>query len=540
MTSIMFLSAICFLAILLYIWSKWKYLKIIKEFRKIWGKLPEQQLNINYAKLLFKKNKNMIENSYCIDDNSWNNFNFDDVFNIFNRTLTPAGAQYLYYLLRHPTLSGKILKKRDRLSDSFSSNQNLREKVQIAISNLSDDNSKYLPELLWEQLPKKPSYAIALPIISITTLILTVLIVIQYIHPVLILPIFVVNYIIHFYVKIRVEHFVEAFQYIGVLISTANKIAKLPFPEISKINDRLKILLKDTKNISSMVFALKFQDPIGFFEYIKIYLLADLTGFYFALGKIGKYKLELRQIFETIGYLDTTISIASFRLEYPKYCKPTFVSDKGHYSVSDIYNPLIVNPIANSFTFEKKSLIVSGSNMAGKTTFLKTMGVNAILAQTINTCMATKYEAPLMTVLTSMEIRDNLIQGKSYYLSEIESILKLVNSSNSDDIHLLVLDEIFRGTNSVERYGASIEVLNYLANDKDFVIVATHDLEICKILDNKYSNFHFQEDMQPNGLSFDYKLHTGIATKRNAISLLKHVGYPSSIVEKANKRVQGY
>ena len=96
---------------------------------------------------------------------------------------------------------------------------------------------------------------------------------------------------------------------------------------------------------------------------------------------------------------------------------------------------------------------------------------------------------------------------------------------------------MFRGTNSVERLAASIEVLNYLANDKDFVLVAMHDLQLSEILNDKYRNFHFQERMSEEGLSFDYKLHSGISKTRNAIALLEYVGYPKTVVENACKRI---
>ena len=121
-------------------------------------------------------------------------------------------------------------------------------------------------------------------------------------------------------------------------------------------------------------------------------------------------------------------------------------------------------------------------------------------------CFAEKYEAPFLKIISSIERSDDLINGKSYYMSEVESILRIINSSKTGEVHFFLIDEIFRGTNSVERTAASIEVLRYLNNSKDFVIVATHDLHLTDILSESYKNFHFRETMTDTGLHFDYRL----------------------------------
>ena len=204
----------------------------------------------------------------------------------------------------------------------------------------------------------------------------------------------------------------------------------------------------------------------------------------------------------------------------------------------NLYNPLLNEPVPISFEFKSKNIIITGSNMAGKTTFLKTLGVNAILSQTINTSLAKIYMAPFIKVISSIGRTDDLVSGKSYYLAEVESILRLIRASKLEVIHLFILDEIFRGTNSTERLAASIEVLKYLANNKDYIFVATHDLKLSEMLNHEYANYHFQEEVCEKGLKFDYKLHSGPSTTRNAISLLDYVGYPKIIIENANNRIR--
>ena len=122
-------------------------------------------------------------------------------------------------------------------------------------------------------------------------------------------------------------------------------------------------------------------------------------------------------------------------------------------------------------------------------------------------------------------------------MAEVESILRLIQVSKSGTVHLFIIDELFRGTNSVERLAASVEVLQYLNNGKDYTLIATHDLQLTGLLNGSYLNFHFRENVSPEGLSFDYKLHSGFSKTRNAIALLEHAGYPKMIVENATKRI---
>lgn len=538
--NLIILSGLIITVVILFLFVRQRKLSNkLKKLRNSWGKIPENSLDIESAKIFFELNKvNSIDHSYCVDEDTWHDLDFNEIFTLINRTTTPIGAQYLFYMLRHPVFKREILYNREELINNFSKNKNLREKVQLTIQSLEEIYSKYLPYSLWKPLPEKPVYAKYLPFISFISLAILVLVLFNFLHFSVLIVIFIINLIIRSFLKRKIDVFIYSFQFLGVLISTAEKISSLQFTELKDIQKILVKNLRETKNIAKKIFALQFKDESGLIEYLNIYFLSDISGFYLAINQIEQHIDELRKIYETVGYLDALISIASFRLDYHKSCRPSFNRNLKKYTVNGIYNPLLKNPVPNSFEFDNKNFLITGSNMAGKTTFLKTMGVNAILAQTINVCMAERYEAPLIKVISSIGREDNLVLGKSYYLAEVESILRLVKASKKVDIiHLFILDEIFRGTNSVERHAASIEVLNYLANEKDFILVATHDLQLSEILNHKYQNFHFRENVCDEGLSFDYKLHPGVSTTRNAVALLKYVGYPNSIVENASNRI---
>jgi len=430
------------------------------------------------------------------------------------------------------------LKNREKIFNQFSNNKELREKVQLNLLPLKEKNAKYLPYSLWKPLPEKPVYANALPILSFIAFLVLLLSGLKVIHFGLIIFVFVINLFIRFFIKKRIQPFIYSLQYLGVLINVANRIASIENENLKDTQNQLTEKLHNTKSIADKIFSLQFKDEAGLIEYFNIYFMLDVAGFYSALNKIKKYLNDLREIYKTIGYLDAVISIASFRNEYQNFCTPSFSKNKNIFRVEGIYHPLLQKPVPNTFQFASKDILITGSNMAGKTTFLKTFGVNSILAQTIHNCMAGKYEAPLLKVISSISRSDNILDGKSYYLAEVESILELVKASELTNVHLFLIDEIFRGTNSVERSAASIEVLEYLSNEKDFVFVATHDLQLSEVLQTEYDNYHFREQVNNGGLFFDYQLHDGPSTTKNAIALLDFAGYPKEITNGARSRIK--
>jgi len=535
---ILFFAAICFIILVKYFRNR-NLSKKLALIRNYWGAIPEDVFDVKTAKLFFELNKtDFIDNSYQIENSTWNDLDMNEIFKLLNRTITPTGAQYLYYLMRQPVLSRETLKNREKLFNQFSKNQELREKIQLLLLPLKEKNAKYLPYSLWKPLPEKPVYANALPVLSFLAFLILMLSGLKVIHFGFIIVVFVINLFIRMFIKKRIQVFIYSLQYLGVLINVANRISTINDKSLKDIQNQLTENLHNTRSIADKIFSLQFKDDAGLVEYLNIYFLLDVAGFYSALNKIKKHLDDLRDIYKTVGYLDALISISSFRQEYKKFCFPSFSEDKDIFKVEKIYNPLLKKPVPNSFQFASKDILITGSNMAGKTTFLKTMGVNSILAQTIFSCMAAKYEAPLLKVISSIGRSDNLLDGKSYYLAEVESILKLLKASELTKVHLFLIDEIFRGTNSVERSAASSEVLQYLANKKDFTIVATHDLQLSEVLQTEYDNYHFREQVNDDGLFFDYQLHDGPSTTRNAIALLDLAGYPKKITTGARSRIK--
>ena len=209
-------------------------------------------------------------------------------------------------------------------------------------------------------------------------------------------------------------------------------------------------------------------------------------------------------------------------------------------SVTEVFHPLIKEPVVNSIT-TSKHVLITGSNASGKSTFLKTIAINALLSQTIYTSTSKEYNAPFYRIYSSMALRDDLNAQNSYYIVEIKSLKRILDAVDKDDKRpvLCFVDEVLRGTNTVERIAASSEILKSLRYKNVLVFAATHDIELTYLLEKYYDHYHFQEEVTDDDVKFNYRLFTGPAVTRNAIKLLGVIGYNKNIIDAAESQA-GY
>ena len=270
-------------------------------------------------------------------------------------------------------------------------------------------------------------------------------------------------------------------------------------------------------------------------DYIRVATHIDLLKFNSMLEEIKQNAGEIDNLVENIGILDALISVASFRESLPFYSLPELrETEEAFIEVKDVYHPLIVEPVANSIT-EDRNVLITGSNASGKSTFLKTVAINAVLAQTVNTSISTFYRASFFQIYSSMALKDNLQGNESYYIVEIKSLKRILSHADEDIPMLCFVDEVLRGTNTIERISASAQILKSLSKKQVLCFAATHDIELTHMLENEYSNYHFQEEIQENDILFNYELYRGRAVSRNAIKLLSIIGYDKAIIESAEQ-----
>ena len=197
------------------------------------------------------------------------------------------------------------------------------------------------------------------------------------------------------------------------------------------------------------------------------------------------------------------------------------VSDK--FMFENITHPLINedSAIPNSFSFNGLN-IITGSNMSGKTTFMRTIGLNYILFKAGGFVCANSFEAGLYKLFTSMKVVDDVSNGISTFYGEILRIKSIIDYIPNNKKMLVLIDEIFKGTNTLDRLVGAKEVALNLMKDNILAIITTHDFELCNI--EGVLNYHFEEHYENDKILFDYKIKKGVSQTRNAIYLLKMAG----------------
>ena len=203
-----------------------------------------------------------------------------------------------------------------------------------------------------------------------------------------------------------------------------------------------------------------------------------------------------------------------------------------------MYHPLLTDAVKNDIKVSR-GILLTGSNASGKSTFLKAAAINAVLAQTIHACCADRYAGTFFRVYTSMALRDDLEGGESYYIVEIRALKRILDAADEKGAPVLCfVDEVLRGTNTVERIAASTQILKSLHRPGVCCFAATHDVELTGLLEREYDNYHFEEQFSGGDILFPYQLMPGRASSRNAIRLLEIMGYGDGIIRAAKRQAE--
>ena len=251
------------------------------------------------------------------------------------------------------------------------------------------------------------------------------------------------------------------------------------------------------------------------------------------LERLNKWKKShqnsLITWFEDIALLESFLSLASISQVQENYCYPVVEEKLGILSFKDLKHPLIKSDqaIGNDYILTHRTNIITGSNMSGKTTFLRTIGINALLAYAGAPVLAKSFNISCMCVLTSMRIEDELNSSTSTFYAELTRIKMMVEKANEDIPLLCLIDEIFKGTNSADRIVGAKAAITRLNLKRITTFVSTHDFELCDLQNDanlSIENYHFKESYHNQQIIFDYKLNHGRCLTTNARYLLEMVG----------------
>jgi DNA mismatch repair ATPase MutS len=244
---------------------------------------------------------------------------------------------------------------------------------------------------------------------------------------------------------------------------------------------------------------------------------------------------ELRNWIAAVGSLEALASLSALTFEHPDYAFPQFADSGAIFDATGLAHPLIpaATAVENDVRLDgsQQFMILSGPNMAGKSTFIRSIGVNAVLAQCGAPARARSLTMSPVQVTASICILDSLSGGVSRFYAEIRRlkiIADLAQTSVSSVPVLFLLDELLSGTNSHDRLIGTQSVLRELVQHRAIGVVSTHDLALTLIphaMDGKAFNAHFEDQVVNDELIFDYKLKPGVVQTSNALKLMRAIGF---------------
>ncbi len=511
-----------------------------------------------------------------LDDITWNDLNMDAVFARINHTWSSAGQEYLYYRLRTPwnVPEDGEQQEQDRQQDIitwFSEHEKEREELFFAFSRLGRSGKYSLYDYLMylEESRQQGNFqSIAADILFVICIFL-----IPFRTEVALSGLFLLltfQMLAYSRQKQKIEPYLDSLAYAKRMLDFSREIRKVQIPVLEEEWNRLSQL---EKRFGKFRFAFLLGmsgnsmagDPLSvLMDYVNMIFHLDLILSRTMLAEIKKKLTQLDRMVTILGKTEMELSIASVRASMTEgWCVPVLepVCGKvpaettlGGMHLRELYHILLL-PTEKDETSESsrvvtneihtsRGVLITGSNASGKSTFLKAVAVNAILAQTIGTAAAAEYRAPRFRIYSSMALHDNLQGGESYYMVEIRALKRILDAAAQpaeEKLPLLCLvDEVLRGTNTVERIAASTQILRSLDRPDVFCFAATHDIELTELLQEHYDNYHFEETIENDDIFFDYKLRPGKAETRNAIRLLGLMGYDDKMIREANKMAEEY
>lgn len=477
---------------------------------------------------------------FTIDEITWHDLSMDNVLESFDTSESSVGKEYIENTFKTLLFDENTLEERSLRSDWFSENNADASKLKKIFKGLGRTKKVSFYDYIFrlKELPAGGSGMHYLLILLLFAAVASI-----FIKPaigIIALVVMVsVNIVVYFRKKAQIEGYFMSLKYLVSMINTAEAViskCKLDNEAFSGIKDDLKNSVKALKALKrgSWLITNSVSGSLAdvVMDYIRMIFHVDIIKFNQMKKRALGHESEINALYNGLGEIELALALSRFRASLAYYCKPSF-DKKVSLEALDVYHPLVKSPVANSIDAER-SVLLTGSNASGKSTFLKTLALNQIFAQTIYTCLAKDWHSDMFKVYSSMALSDNILGKESYFVVEIKS-LKRIFDAVSDTPILCFIDEVLRGTNTKERIATSSQILKKLSGSNALVFAATHDIELTELLSEYMTNMHFTETVTEAEVKFDYKLKKGPANSRNAIKLLSVYGFDKEIVEAAEK-----
>ena len=450
------------------------------------------------------------------------------LYHYLNRTHTYLGRKRLAQRLLYPDTT-TILTHQEAIK-ALTPQLAWRQTFMAHAEQIDDSPSFYDRLQQWSAAPTTPMGKFMRVFTVISPIVFTLSAIIGYIYDYEVLKsiaklLLTINLSVFFFYISKINKEKLGFEHTyAMLYAFKECIAQVEahFPEKNKQASthiaQLSRLLDDLDSVSNILVSI----PLNIFSFYHLHRYRAL------LQWKRTYGTHIAQWLETVATTEVLCSFANFAYNNPHFVYPTF-NHQYRISFEDVGHPLIAENerITNNITLDEAHFIIlTGSNMSGKSTFLRTLGVNMLLAQVGLPVCAREAAIHPLPLLVSMRLSDSLSDGKSYFFAEINRIEQIMTALKRERC-MVLLDEILRGTNSEDKQYGTIKIIERLLSLKAIGIVATHDIEVCKTADRypqQLQNKCFESYIHEGELSFDYKLREGICQNKNATFLMEKLG----------------
>ncbi len=476
-------------------------------------------------------------------------------FGLLNRASTCLGARRLRDMLEHPCLDLDRIQGRQQAISWLEKNSAMRLRVMAACAILRGHNRSLtiLVRAIAEAKPlPRQATVTGLRLWSIVSLAVAILSMIQvslghmaWFYGMIALAL--VNGVLYLPMRAMLCKRLDDFKEVAL---AANGLLRVVGQGCTDLPDQT--ILQDIKHALSDVQGkavlpafcnrIRWSESGGIFhEICNFVFFYDLHVASSILNCVVPNQQRLLTAIAAMADLESLASLSSFAFESRATgdtCYPT-ITDEPSLSIVEGRHPLIPSSegVANSIELDcdNRVWVITGSNMAGKSTLLRMCGMHTVLAQLGTVALAERMSLSPVCLMSDMRVSDNLADHESYFLAEVRQIRRMVKPEVDDYMLLGLIDEPYRGTNSSEQIAASLAVVEHFIESGHFFLVATHEQQLTDLASNnaESSNFHFQENLGANGMVFDYRLHAGPATTRNALLVLEREGYPQTLLDRA-------
>ena len=473
-----------------------------------------------------------------VDDQTWYDLALHKVFDQLNYTQSSIGAEALYQKMRLLTFQPDDSLR--ELEEFFERQPDLRLRVQVIMNQLGKKNHNMARSIVANPGNQDSriylSLYIFLACLPVLSLFFLPFFKIQAMSVLIASVTFniIFSSIRNWSNKTRLDQV----SYLVRLFASAEKLSRLALPKQEALKQAVQPF-KKTKVISSIL-----QSPTGSSEmeiiliYLNFLFLIPQIAQVYIYNQVKSYQKEAQETINLLGEMEVAISLLRHKRDFELICQPHF-SKEGGIRGKSLYHPLIANPVVNDVSFEK-NMVISGDNASGKSTYLKMVAINCILAQGLGFAYGESFELPYGHVMTSMDVSDDIEVGDSYFITESKTILRMIENLKKPGFHYFFIDELFKGTNTIERIGAGLGIVRWLSGRNCLYMISSHDIELVVASGAVNDNYHFDSRYVDGKIVFDYQIKQGAAVTKNAVNTLKSLHFPSEITLTAQELIEQY